>query len=512
MKAAIYCRLSEEDKNKKNQDSESIQNQKALLLEYALNQNWDVFGIYSDDDYAGADRNRPEWNRLLNDAENRKFDVVLCKTQSRFTRELEMVEKYIHGFFTEWGIRFISIVDNADTANEGNKKSRQINGLVNEWYLEDNSKSIKAVLDSKRKQGVHIGAFARYGYEKAPERKGHLIIDPEAAEVVREVFELFARGHGKVDIARILNERGLPNPTEYKRLKGLRFKNNKPNRTLWKYSAIASMLTDEVYIGNMVQGKYGSVSYKSKKNKPRPKSDWFRVEGTHEAIIPTDLWDNVQLLLKQKAKPFKVGTVGVFAGKIVCADCGYVMRSGKSREIRYFKCETKHHHDSACSGAYINLKKVEELVLNELKRMNEEYLDTDYLEQNIEFHNRHQEKLDRLKKEINVCEQKIVECGTAIRNLYVDKVKGLINDNDFVIMSKGFSDERAKFEKIKTDNSEKIAELELQISESGSKLDLIERYINVTELDRITVDNLIESIVVEKKKDNCQNVTINWRF
>ncbi len=141
MKAAVYCRLSEEDRNKQfeTDDSKSIQNQKTMLLQYAMEQGWELYNIYSDDDYTGSDRRRPEFNRLLKDAEAHKFDIVLCKTQSRFTRELELVEKYIHGLFPIWGIRFISIVDNADTANKGNKKSRQINGLVNEWYLEDMS-------------------------------------------------------------------------------------------------------------------------------------------------------------------------------------------------------------------------------------------------------------------------------------------------------------------------------------------------------------------------------------
>ena len=126
MKVAIYCRLSEEDRNKvnKDDDSNSIKNQKAMLIQYAVSQEWDVYDIYSDDDYAGSDRNRPQFKRLLADAESRKFNIILCKTQSRFTRELELVEKYIHGLFPIWGIRFVSIVDNADTDNKGNKKSR----------------------------------------------------------------------------------------------------------------------------------------------------------------------------------------------------------------------------------------------------------------------------------------------------------------------------------------------------------------------------------------------------
>ncbi len=336
-KVAIYCRLSEEDRNKqiKTDDSESIQNQKSMLIQYALEQDWEIYNIYSDDDYAGADRNRPEFSKLLADAEEHKFNIILCKTQSRFTREMELVEKYIHGLFPIWNIRFVSVVDNADTANKGNKKSRQINGLVNEWYLEDMSENIKSVLTSKRQNGYHIGSFALYGYKKDPDKKGHLIIDEEAAEVVRDVFKLFIQGHGKTNIARILNDRGIPNPTEYKRLKGLRYKQPK-NSTLWKYSAIADMLINETYIGNMVQGKYGSISYKSKINKPRPKDEWYIVEGTHEPIIERDLWDRVQTLIKQRAKPFKVGKIGLFAKKARCMNCGYTLRSVKKSWLLLF--------------------------------------------------------------------------------------------------------------------------------------------------------------------------------
>ena len=219
-RAALYCRLSEEDRNKgENDDSASIQNQKAMLLQYAAEQGWTVYDIYSDDDYAGADRSRPAFQRLIADARDGRFDIVLCKTQSRFTRELELVEKYLHNLFPRWGIRFVGLVDNADTANKGNKKARQINGLVNEWYLEDLSENIRSVLDNKRKNGLHIGSFALYGYRKDPEHKGRLLIDEEAAQVVREVFSLYAQGWGKTAIARILNDRGVPNPTAYKQAK-----------------------------------------------------------------------------------------------------------------------------------------------------------------------------------------------------------------------------------------------------------------------------------------------------
>ena len=196
MKCAVYCRLSREDGDG-TRESESIQNQRALLTEYAAERGWEVYAAYCDDDYSGADRARPAFNRMLRDARDQKFEIILCKTQSRFTRDLELVEKYIHGLFPVWGIRFIAVVDHVDTALRGSKKARQINGLVNEWYLEDLSENIRAVFAQKRRAGQYIGSFPAYGYEKDPADHNHLVIDAQAAETVRLIFSLCLSGRGK---------------------------------------------------------------------------------------------------------------------------------------------------------------------------------------------------------------------------------------------------------------------------------------------------------------------------
>ncbi len=517
MKVAIYCRLSEEDRNKQfeTDDSNSIQNQKAMLLQYAMEQGWEIYNIYSDDDYTGADRKRPEFNRLLNDAENKKFDIILCKTQSRFTRELELVEKYIHGLFPMWGIRFISIVDNADTANKGNKKSRQINGLVNEWYLEDMSDNIRSVLTNRRQNGFHIGAFALYGYKKDPDQKGHLIIDEEAAAVVREVFTLFSQGMGKTAIARLLNDRGIPNPTEYKRLHGLRYKQPKTkNSTLWKYFAISDMLVNEIYIGNMVQGKYGSVSYKTKQNKPRPKSEWYIVEGTHEPIIDRELWDRVQKMVAERAKPFTVGNIGLFAKKTRCANCGYIMRSSKSHGQHFLQCANKHVAKDACVGAFISVNKLEKMVIDEINRLSAEYLDKDEFEQKIEFCNSLQEQKKRLATDIEVYKKKIAEYAKGVREIYMDKVKGLISESDFVDMSKEFSTEKDRLERVVADGERQLAELDEKIKIGDNRRELIEQYTNLEHLNREIVETLIDYISVGKRIPGTRNVPIeiHWNF
>lgn len=520
-RVAIYCRLSEEDRDKRceKDDSESIQNQKAMLLQYTMEQGWELYNVYSDDDYTGSDRRRPEFNRLLKDAEQHKFDIILCKTQSRFTRELELVEKYIHGLFPIWGIRFISIVDNADTANKGNKKSRQINGLVNEWYLEDMSENIRSVLTTRRKNGFHIGAFALYGYKKDPNQKGHLIIDEEAATVVREVFTLFSKGYGKTAIARILNDRGIPNPTEYKRLNGLRYQQPKAkNSTLWKYFAISDMLTNEIYIGNMVQGKYGSVSYKTKQNKPRPKEEWYRVEGTHEPIIDKKLWNKVQTLVEQRVKPFDVGTIGLFARKARCANCGYTMRSSKSSPQRgskhYLQCSNRHVAKDACIGSFISVDKLERLVIEELNKLSKKYLDKNELEQSIDVCNNLQMQKKHLLSDIATFDKKISDYSKAIRELYIDKVKGLISENDYANMAKEFTSERTRLERVIADGEKQLSDLEEKIALGDNRRELIEQYTNLDHLTREIVETLIDYISVGKRIPGTRDVPIeiHWNF
>ncbi len=518
MKVAIYPRLSEEDRDKRNEtdESESIQNQKSMLIEYAINQGWEIYDIYTDEDYTGADRNRPEFNRLLRDAEARKFDIVLCKTQSRFTRELELVEKYIHGLFPQWGIRFVSIVDHADTNIKGNKKARQINGLINEWYLEDLSENIKSVFNNKRQNGVHIGAFALYGYQKDPEQKGHLIIDEEAAQIVREVFTLFSQGYGKTTIARILNDRGIPNPTEYKRQKGLRYKQARSkSSTLWKYFAISNMLTNEIYIGNMVQGKYGSISYKTKKNKPRPKEEWYVVENTHEPIIDRELWDRVQILIKEKSKPFSNGQIGLFARKVKCMYCGYTLRSSKNTSGEYYlQCPTRHVSKEACQGSMISVNVLERVVLKELRELSKKYIDENYIAEHTEFNSRITEQIEIKENLISDYQQKSNECSEGIKSLYIDKVKGLITEDIFIDLTKNLHADKNRAEEMILTLSEQIEELKQKLLCAEGKEKLIKQYTNVEKITREIVDTMIDYIEVGKRIPGTRERPINiyWNF
>lgn len=517
MKVGIYCRLSEEDRNKqtKTDDSESIRNQKSMLLQYALDRGWEVYGIYSDDDYTGSDRNRPEFNRLLRDAERGRIDIVLCKTQSRFTREMELVEKYLHGLFPVWGVRFVSVVDNADTDNKGNKKARQINGLVNEWYLEEMSDNIRSVLTNRRKQGLHIGAFSLYGYNKDPERKGRLIVDPEAAEVVRKIFRLYAEGYGKTAVARILNMEGILSPSEYRRSKIVPGASVRSSPALWRDYTISAMLRNEMYIGTMVQGKYGSASYKTKRNRPLPKSRWIRVEKTHAPIVDDELWDRVQKRLSLNTRPLsKSGKTGLFAGKVCCSECGCVMRSTTTKGRRYLKCATAYAKKDACRGAFLSERFLETAVISRLNELLADYFDADLLDLGVNLPDADTAMIAVLQKELSVCEKKRDEYAKAIRELYLDKANGRITADTFAEMSDSFLEIKNHLDGLIAGKRERMAGLSANHAGPEDKDKIIGGFARIAELSRIMVDEWIDCVRVAPRDPETgeRQIEICWSF
>lgn len=333
MKVAIYCRLSDEDKNKQGDNSESIQNQKSLLKNYAQNKGWQIYDIYCDENYSGIDSQRPEYNRMLADAEKGRFDIILCKTQSRFSRNMEHIERYLNGKLQEWGIRFVSVVDNADTSIKNNKKARQINGLINEWYLEDLSDNVKAVLDNKHKEGKSTRAFMPYGLKKSPTDKNKIEIDEKVAPVVQRIFEEFLKGASTCKIAEGLNADGVLSPQEYKKAMGEKLNLPKTSKDgKWTQQAIIRILKNPMYAGDLVHNIYSKPSYKSKRVVKNQRESWCIIPNSHPAIISRADFDEV-------AKRFdkSKGT------KFQCGQCGSKMhliyKQSKGKKYGYIRCK-----------------------------------------------------------------------------------------------------------------------------------------------------------------------------
>ena len=300
MTCAIYCRLSREDEEKRQWESESIQNQRAMLEEYARERGWQVYDVHCDEDYSGADAARPDFCRLLRDAEKGRFQIVLCKTQSRFTRNAVTAERYLHEVFPRWGIRFVTVVDRVDTALPGNKKARQINSLVNEWYAEELSENIRAVFRRKMALGQFLGNYAPYGYKKDPADRHHLIIDQETAEVVQKIYTLYLSGLSCKMIAEQLTQGSVLTPSQMKKRRGEDL--GRKDCTKWSAGTVRRILRNPVYLGYMVQGKEEKVSFKEKATHELPENRWFVVENTHEAIIKRDVFERAGRMLEEKRK------------------------------------------------------------------------------------------------------------------------------------------------------------------------------------------------------------------
>ncbi len=512
MRCAIYCRLSREDEDKLG-ESESIQNQKQLLSDYVRTQAWDLVDIYSDEDYSGADRSRPEFNRLLRDAKSGRFDLILCKTQSRFTRDMELVERYLHGLFPLWGIRFIALADHVDTDLQGNKKARQINGLVNEWYLEDLSENIRMVFNHKRRQGDYIGGFPLYGYRLHPTEKGRLVVDPEAATVVRQIYQWALLGYGKQKIADKLNEQGISNPSLYKKEHGSAYTNGSLRDPYgrWNRSSVGRILHNEMYLGVMVQGTRKKLSYKSSKLISVPKEKWFRVEGTHEGIIDVETFEAVRALHQSRSKACGDGAPHLLAGLVCCAACGSKLHKNK------YQYQGKTHSYLRCTNPSCPLRAMSDrspcsirldLLLSRIELLVKEHLSTWYLPSDpvgrFEFE---QARRTTLEQEYTSLSTQYKQRKKALESLYLDKVSGLLSEQQFRLLSQSFTEDLGIYQ-------ERMQELEQQVLACKSTSSCtVDQPVQVP-LTRPLFTALISKVTIERKRkeDEGQGIHIYWNF
>ncbi|MGN0149924.1 MAG: recombinase family protein [Clostridia bacterium] len=521
----IYVRLSDEDRDKRcvTDESESIQNQKSMLINYCIEQGWQINNIYCDEDYSGADRNRPAFNQMLKDCEERKVDIVLCKTQSRFSRDMEIVEKYIHGKFLEWNIRFVSIVDHADTSIAGNKKARQINGLVNEWYLEDLSDNIRKTLYHKKIKGEYCCPYSPYGYKLDPDDKHHFVIDPPAAEIVKSIFEMYKQGMGYMRIAKALNEKQIPPPGVYKEMQGLNYRN--PNAESvssrqWRDSSIYYILRQEVYTGAIVQGKSKNISYKNKKRVKLPKSEWIVVPNMHEPIIDEDLWNTVQNMLKSRQgndKQFKSNNreINPLRGIVHCKECGSGMwrmsYQCADKRYKYYRCRTVKNSEGICDNVHsIRQLDLENLILRELQKLSDSYFD----ETQINLQEKQSNRISAIEEEQKQLEKKIAKMQNNSVQLYKDKLGGLISDEQFKLLSETFNSGINKYNERLKLISDEIERLSGERQPSLSKEAVILKYKDVEKLTFELVHELIDAVCVGKinPETNEREIEIHWKF
>lgn len=532
-KVALYIRLSkeDEDKQKEGDESESIINQEIMLRQIAKKNNWVVYDTYKDEDLSGAGEYRPGYERLISDANNKKFEIVLCKTQHRFTRDLEVVEKVIHSDFKRLGIRFVGVVDGADTDNKGNKKSRQINGLVNEWYIESISEDIRNTFQAKREAGQFIGSFAPFGYKKNPDNKHQLIEDKEAADVVRKIFKLYLEGYGTHTIAQILTDEGIPKPSEYKKQNGSKLKIPKVSKYgLWGHTTINRILRNPVYIGTLEQGKETTVSYKDRTRISKPKSEWTIVKNCHEPIISKSDFYKVQEDIDSKRRvQKKQPKAHIFANKLRCGECGGSMlrsatntRNNKRQEMQYayFKCKNGHlsgnricdyrnriSYDDLYNSVYsefLELINAYECNTNSLSATTKNIKIVDYTKQ-----------LSELYSTFNKVENEIKEKSKVISDLYIDKSKGIITEETFLTILVTIEQEKHQAEKYKKNIQESIEEIK-KLQEDKADIEKIAKKFIRKKKKELTRDVIIEMIdyieIGAVKEDDKREINIYWKI
>ncbi|MCL2855230.1 MAG: recombinase family protein [Defluviitaleaceae bacterium] len=533
--AAIYCRLSKEDVGKTHigDDSESIQNQKLMLLDYAVSNSFLIHNVYVDEDLSGFS-DRPAFQQMIKDAADGKFNTIICKHQSRFTRDMELVEKYIHGHFVKWGIRFISLTDNVDTNVKGNKKARQIYGLINEWHSEDLSDNIRAVFRKKMEAGQFLGPFACYGYSKDPDDKHKLVIDEEAAQIVREIYSLYLEGNGAHAIGHILSQRGVPTPSQYKKKQGLNFANPGAGiyslkYGIWAASTINKILRNETYIGTLIQGRQQRVSYKSKKVAVVPENQWIVIKNNHPQIIDENRFNKVQKLMDRKRtgyksdpdnKPIEKLKPHILAGKLICSDCGSTMqRSGLSRngKTRFLRCKLSTISKRRdCTPHCINQDKVEEAIANRIRELISDATNGDdaveIISAALACIKEGGDDFPKIKKQLFEVEAKIETTRKVMAMAYADKLNHIILEEDFLSFKEIFEKEQQEYIKMRGDLEDKLADMEMHKKTFGNAWVLLEEYKRIETLTHEIINDFIDTVCIGERcpETKEQVITIRW--
>ncbi len=504
--AGLYFRLSQEDERQG--ESASIDNQRTILRKYAEERGFEIHDEYIDDGISGTTFDRPQVQRLLDDAKTGVINTIIVKDLSRFGRNYIEVGQYIDYVFPAFGIRFIAIQDNVDTDNRdsGTMEMMPIMNIFNEWHAANTSKKIRAVRRAFAKEGIYIGKKAAYGYKMGTDKKHTPIIDEETAPIVRRIFEMYASGISPRKICEVLNGEEIPTPAIYASAK-LGQKPKQKVMGFWTPVTVREMLNKMIYLGHLPQLCWTSVSYKNHKRYRTDQSEWQIVYNNHEPIISQELWNKVQERKKSVAqgKKTKIGFTHPLSGFLFCADCGGKMRlrtSVKRNGKRFLSFDCGYHvryGKAYCFSHYIAASILEEIVLDDIRTMaqrivlDEKAIREEYLRRNAELADA---AIKKAKKELQSKQKRSEELTRLIKTAYEDKVKGKIPEDICIGFIEDYSAEQ------KTIATE-IESLEKQLSETETSRHTaddfirdIKKYLNAPELTREMCYELIDRIII----------------
>ena len=501
-KVGIYIRLSREDEEKeKYQESESIGNQRTLLMQYIRQNKLNFISEYVDDGVSGTSFDRPAFNRMIADIESGKINMIITKDLSRLGRNYVQSGLYIENYFPEHEVRFVAILDNIDTAyDNSNNDIAPFKSILNEMYAKDTSKKINSVLQAKRNNGEYLGT-APYGYKKDPENKYHLIIDEEAANVVKLIYEKYLAGFGTMQIADCLSKKKIPIPSDY----------NKRNRGtksltygLWQQSTVRFILSNEIYTGTVIQGKRKKVSFKSKKFINLPEEDWVKVENMHEAIISKEDFERAKKVIEATKGSRVVQNDYLFKGLLRCYDCGgYIgIRSPDKNGNIYGRCQRygRFGKFDVCSPHNFNYQVFEEQMIEVLRAVCKEYKNKKKLEEIVKQTKSKQTQEFDIKKQIDYFKQNIEKETRKLEVMYEDRLAGIISLEEYMKNA-----ERIK--EIVKGYEQAIKEFEQELSgeknndNNKSRLDnLVEEFLKIKNPTKEIIREFIEKIEIHSDK------------
>lgn len=515
-KVGIYIRLSRDDGNI---ESDSIISQRSLLNQYVKENNYNLVDEYVDDGFTGTNFERPSFKRMIKDIESGKINMIITKDMSRLGRDYigtgELIEKY----FPNKNVRYIAINDGIDTfIDNTNNDIAPFKAIMNDMYAKDISKKIRSVLKEKQKQGEYMCSIPAYGYKRHPTIKNKLIVDEQVRDIVEKIFNMYSNGHGSSEIVNFLNSNKYLSPTGYRKT-GLIQDENKTSYN-WNEVTLCNMLKNEVYIGNTVQNKRSIISYKVKKFRIVDKEEHIRVENTHEPIIDKDTFEKVQCIIEKRGTNTKLKYDYLLRGLLYCYHCKrklqIVLKKNSKRNAKshpYITCSDA--KERGCYPLNMNYEKFEKHIIYVVKKICQIYANKEIFYSIYEkYQNKTLDIREGYKKKIDQIDKSIFNINNNLDKMYMDKLRGVLQEEDYVRVSQKFNLERTKLSEQKQELEKKLIGTEDKIknkihTKEEKELDeLIENFLKFEKPDKMFLYRLINKIEIDKEK----NIYIYFNF
>ena len=499
---ALYCRLSRDDELQG--DSNSIVNQKAILSKYAKDNGFRNPQYFVDDGVSGTTFERDGFQAMIAEVENGNVGTVIVKDMSRFGRDYLKVGFYTEILFVEKEVRFIAINNGIDSANQTDSDFTPFLNIMNEWYARDSSKKVRAVFKAKGEAGKPLATTPPYGYVKNPDNPNEWIVDEEAAEVVKRIYNLCMAGYGTSKICNLLEKEQILCPRAYWVKNGY-YQYDMPEKPYkWHPNTISNILAKKEYLGHTVNFKTYRKSYKSKKKLDNPESEQMVFENTHEPIIDLDTWERVQELRKNKRRPTRLGKTNMFSGIAYCADCGQKLyyctsKNFESRQDHFICSTSRKNGKEACDTHFIRAVVLEKGVLAHLRYVINYVANFEDKFREI-MGARHKaevkKELAAKRRAITKAEKRIEELDRLFKSIYEDKINGVLSDSRFKMLADDYEREQ---EDLRKSIDKLTAEVEHQEEQSENVerfIEKVHKYFDLQELTPTILNDMVKRVYV----------------